>query len=253
MQRYSGRLPLDMVGQRRPKEIASVADRANVVVVDARPLFRQGVASALTSTRSFSIIDQGTTADDAEMLVTKHKPDVLVMGADWSNEGLECVERIKAASPTTRVMVLTTLQDRQHIEEAFRAGVSGYLLKDVQASELCQAASAIVEGEVFVCKKLINRLLQVAEVSPLEIAFSEREEQVLQLLCLGKSNKTIAYELSISEKTVKHYLTALMKKLNARNRVEVALFAARRNNSSRRRQEVPDRAQADPRASSAFG
>jgi DNA-binding NarL/FixJ family response regulator len=210
-----------------------MTERSNVVVVDSRPLFRHGVASALAGTRLFSVVGQGATSEDAVALVTKHAPALIIMDADLSNGDFGSVERVRAASPNTRIIVLTDVDERGLVEEALRVGVGGYLLKNIQGSELCQAASAVLAGEMFVCQALVKRLLRAAEWKPSDIVFSAREEQVLQLLVQGKSNKAIAFQLAVSEKTAKHYLTTLMKKLNARNRVQVALFAAGRKAPSR--------------------
>lgn len=200
--------------------------RSNVVVVDPQPLLRHGVTNALAGTRFFNIVGQGATAGDAVSLAATYTPELIVMDISLNDTGLEVVERVTAASPKTRTIVLTSLDDRELVESAFHAGVSGYLLKSVEVSELCQAASAVIEGEVYVSQKLMGHLFK--NVRPAKVSFSLREEQILRLLSRGMSNKRIAFELSLSKKTAKYYLTTLMKKLHAKNRVEVALFAAAR-------------------------
>jgi two-component system, NarL family, nitrate/nitrite response regulator NarL len=203
-----------------------MSHRTNVVVVDPQPLLRHGVANALSATRLFDIVGQGATAGDAVSLATEYTPKLIVMDVGAKDSALELVEQVAAASPTTRTILLTSLDDRELVESAFRAGVSGYLLKNVEVSELCQAASAVIDGEIYVSRKLIGHLFK--SVKPSTVSFSTREEQILRLLAQGMSNKSIAFELSLSEKTAKYYLTTLMKKLHAKNRVEVALYAAAR-------------------------
>jgi two-component system, NarL family, nitrate/nitrite response regulator NarL len=208
-----------------------MTNRSNVVLVDPQPLFRHGVAHALANMRSFSIVGQGATADDAVSLATKHAPDLAFVNIDASDSGLATVERIAEASPKTRTILLTSLDGRDFVERAFHVGVSAYLLKNIEVSELCQAAAAVIAGEIYVSRKLVSRLFNATEARPSKltsVSFSEREEQILRLLTRGMSNKSIAFELSISEKTAKYYLTTIMKKLQAKNRVEVALFAAAR-------------------------
>lgn len=204
-------------------------DKSTVVIVDPQPLFRFGIAHALTNTRAFNVVGQGASADDAVSLAIKHSPRLAFMDVEPSQTGLSTIDRVTAASPKTCWIVLTELDDRAFVEKAFQLGASGYLLKSVEVTELCKAASTVSVGEVYVCQKLVNNLFKVAESSPTStIVFSEREEGILRLLAQGMSNKGIANELLISEKTAKYYLTAIMKKLHVKNRVEVALFAARR-------------------------
>ncbi len=210
-----------------------MTDIPKVIVVDPQSLFRLGVAYGLASTRLFSVVGQGSTADDAVALVTKHSPELAVMDIQPGGSGFAIVERVAAASPETAMIVLTNLDDRDHVMKAFRLGVGGYLLKNIDVSELSQAASTVAAGETYVSRKLVSRLFKAEDSQPLQVTgvvFSEREEQVLQFLSRGTGNKGIAFGLSISEKTVKYYLTNIMKKLHVRNRVEVALFAAQRRN-----------------------
>jgi DNA-binding NarL/FixJ family response regulator len=205
--------------------------KSNVVVVDPQPLFRCGIAHALANMRAFSVVGQGGTADDALSLTTQHAPDLVVINIDASESGLGTVKRIAAASPKTRTILITSFDGRDFIERAFHAGVSAYLLKNIDLAEFCQAISAVIAGEIYICRKLVSRLFKVPEAQHCKapaVNFSDREEQILQLLSRGLSNKSIAFELSLSEKTAKYYLTSIMKKLNAKNRVEVALFAAGR-------------------------
>jgi DNA-binding NarL/FixJ family response regulator len=208
-----------------------MSNRSNVVVVDPQPLFRHGIAHALANMRSFSIVGQGATADDALSLATQHAPELAFMNIDSSESDFGTVERIAAASPKTRMILLTSLDGRELVERAFQSGVSAYLLRNIEVSELCEAAAAVVSGEIYISRKLVGRLFKAAEAQPCKtpaVIFSDREEQILRLLSRGMSNKNIAFELSISEKTAKYYLTTIMKKLQAKNRVEVALFAAAR-------------------------
>jgi two-component system nitrate/nitrite response regulator NarL len=211
-----------------------MVSRISVAVVDDHPLYRQGVVQSFQSNERFEVAGEGATASDAIDLVTDCEPDLLFLDLHLPGGGLEAAETILAASGTTKIVVLSVVEDIKCVVQAFRIGVSGYLLKGISGSELIRSAESAAAGEPCVAPQLLGQLLDHLSGKTLPhdeakaIGFAAREEQILALLAQGMSNKEIAYKLSICEKTAKYYLTNIMKKLNAKNRVEVALYAAQR-------------------------
>lgn len=213
--------------------------KISVAVVDDDPLYRQGVVHAFQSSNRFEVLGEGTSASDAIRLVDDHTPDLLFLDLRLPS-GVEAAETILAGPVMTKIVVLSVVEDIECVVRAFRAGVHGYLLKGISASDLIKSAEAAAVGEHCVAPQLIGNLLDQllgrssALSLPARVGFAVREKQVLILLAKGMSNKEIAYNMNICEKTAKYYLTNIMKKLHAKNRVEVALYAAKEisNNSN---------------------
>lgn len=208
--------------------------KIGVAVVDDHPLYRQGVVHVLQNSGRFEVLGEGASASDAIRLVADTTPDLLFLDLHLPGGGIEAAETILAKPVATRIVVLSVVEDIGCVVRAFRAGVHGYLLKGISASDLIKGSEAAAAGEHCVAPQLMGHLLDqlsgraLTLNEPARIAFAVREEQILALLAKGMSNKEIAYNLNICEKTAKYYLTNIMKKLHAKNRVEVALYAAQK-------------------------
>jgi DNA-binding NarL/FixJ family response regulator len=207
-----------------------------VAVVDDHPLYRRGVMHAFQCSDRFEVVGEGTSAGEAMALVAEHSPDLLLLDVQLPGGGLEAATSILAAKGRTKIVILSVVDDMKVVVRAFRLGVNGYLLKGVSGADLIRTAEAVVAGEPCVAPQLMGQLLDhlsgraTLDASGREpVGFAGREEQILALLTQGMSNKEIAYRLNICEKTAKYYLTNIMKKINAKNRVEVALYASRRS------------------------
>ncbi len=207
-----------------------------VVVVDDHPLFRDGVVHTLMS-NSIDVVGQGASADDALRLTLAHEPDVVLMDLNIPGGGLAALTAITASGIKSHVLPLTIVDDDMSAAGALRSGARGYLLKGIGGRELVEAVRTVARGDLYIAPQLLSRLLGPRAHAPANLnahgaSLSGREEQVLALLSCGLSNKEIAFRLELSEKTVKYYLTHLLRKLHMRNRVEAALYASHRNGSS---------------------
>lgn len=210
--------------------------RIRVAVVDDHPLFRDGVVNTLNASEEFVVIGQAASADDAIRLVAECEPDVLLLDMKLPGGGLEALSAITSGASGTKVMMLTIVDDDETVASAFRKGARGYLLKGAGGNELKEAVRLVARGESYVSPQLVTKLLGMMsgmrdrQNSSFEssVEFTEREEQVLTFLSHGLSNKQIAFRMSLSEKTVKYYITHVLKKLRVRNRVEAALYASHR-------------------------
>jgi DNA-binding NarL/FixJ family response regulator len=194
-------------------------------------LFREGVITSLRSSPDLQVIGQAETADDAVRLVRDEVPEVVLLDVTMpGGGGIDAARRIAAACPATRIIMLTVSENEDDLLEAMKAGASGYVLKGVSAGELATVVRSVSSGEVYVAPSLAFGLLREMsrprDVDPLA-ELSARERQVLELVGNGMSNQEIGLRLGLAEKTIKHYMTNILTKLQVRSRVEAALLAAR--------------------------
>lgn len=206
-----------------------MSDPIRIAVVDDHPLFRSGVAVTLAAEPRYEVVAQGATAADAVRIAEQFLPDIMLVDIAMAGCGLTAAQKIAQTCPIVRVVVLTASESDDHVLAALEAGVRGYILKGVSANELIRTLNAILVGETYVTPALAARLLQQVRKAPVAqrsgdlSALTAREEEILDEVSRGLTNKEIANRLGISEKTVKHYMTNIMEKLQVRNRVEAAL------------------------------
>lgn len=208
-------------------------DRIQVAVVDDHPLFREGVATTLAACPNIEVVGQGETAEDAIRLAGDLLPDILLLDISMKGGGINAAREISTAYPVVKIVMLTVSEREEDVAASLKAGARGYILKGVSARDLVAAVESIHKGESYVTPTLAaNLLLEWRDgqggmdfpTTPFD-ELTERERQILELLATGCSNKEIARELDLSEKTVKHYMTNILQKLQVRNRVEAALMA----------------------------
>lgn len=207
----------------------------SVVVVDDHPLFRDGVTATLAASPDIEVLGQGSSAEDALRLVRDLLPDVLLLDISMDGGGIAAARDIVAAYPVVKIIMLTVSEKEEDVLGSLKAGARGYILKGVTARELVRVVQAVHKGESYVSPELAARLLSEWDPgerperrpeTPLD-GLTRREHQILSLIATGRSNKEIARSLDLSEKTVKHYVTNVLQKLQVRNRVEAALLAQR--------------------------
>jgi DNA-binding NarL/FixJ family response regulator len=212
-----------------------MSDPIRVAIVDDHPLFREGVAHTLETEPDLQIVGQGATADEALRLSLESLPDILLLDVTLPGGGLDAARRIAAACPVTKIIMLTVSEDEEDVLAALKAGARAYALKGVSGRDLVAIVRAVHAGEVYVTPSLAAGLLlemttstpaRTSTADPLH-ALSERESQILERVAAGRSNKEIGQELYLTEKTVKHYMTNVLQKLQVRNRVEAALLLQR--------------------------
>jgi DNA-binding NarL/FixJ family response regulator len=204
-----------------------------VAIVDDHPLFREGVANTLANSPEIEVVGQGSTAEDAVRLARDLLPDVLLLDISMKGGGINAVRTIAESYPVIKIVMLTVSEKEEDVLGSLKAGARGYILKGVTARELVRIVRAIEAGDAYVTPTLAASLLvdlrqdrQSAGPSPGPLdELTDREHQILELLATGISNKEIARELNLSEKTIKHYMTNILQKLQVRNRVEAALLA----------------------------
>lgn len=210
--------------------------KLRVVVVDDHAVLREGLAAILGEEADIEVVGQGGTAEDAVRLARSLLPHLILLDLDMPGGGLEAAQTIAKECPATRIVVLTALEEEDQLLAALKAGVRAYVLKGVAARELLRILRAVAAGESYVPPGLAAGLLMEMQApgsgpgkAPGDLldGLTGREREVLEGLAEGLSNKEIGQRLFLSEKTVKHYITGILQKLQVRNRVEAALLAQR--------------------------
>lgn len=205
-----------------------MSDGIRVTVADDHPLFLDGVVNSLRTAGDIEVIGTATNADGAVRLAREHLPDVSVLDIAMPGSGLQAARDIAIACPATRIVMLTVSEDEDDLLAALKAGASGYVLKGVSARELVEVVRAVARGEAYVSPSLAYRLLgeltKPRAAGPLD-ELTQRERDVLELVAQGLSNYEIGQRLHLAEKTIKHYMTNILAKLQVRSRVEAALLA----------------------------
>ena len=204
-----------------------------IVLVDDHALCRTGLSDLLRQRGGMQVVAAlGDLAQVAPVL-REHRPDLLVLDLRMpGTDGLTLLRSLRAEGINTPALVLTMSDSEQDLAAALRAGVRGYLLKDMEPDDVMHAIAAAARGELVVAPAMTLKLAQLLQVGPragnrqdLMASLTERERQILDHLARGESNKTIARALEISHDTVKLHVRHILAKLNLSSRVEAAVFA----------------------------
>jgi DNA-binding NarL/FixJ family response regulator len=202
-----------------------------IMIVDDHPITRDGLRSALSTSSEIEIVGEATNGEEAVELAREVKPEVVFMDVRMPGMGgLEATKLIHEDNPDTKIILFTVEESRAAIHEAIRAGVSGYLLKDVSATELIQAARLALEGKAVIHPTLTRAFIeevQYVEQRP-DTPLSRRESQILQKVAYGATTKEVAHDLGISAHTVKTHLERIFEKLGANDRAQAVAIALRR-------------------------
>ncbi len=206
-----------------------MSEAIRVAVADDHPMFRAGVLASLREVEDLEIVGEAGDAAGALALARTELPDVIILDIAMPGGGLSAAREIAAACPATRIVMLTVSEDEDDLLAAVKAGASGYVLKGAGAGELVRVIRSVHAGEVYVAPALawgMLRELRSPRTSPYD-ELTEREREVLELVAEGLSNQEIGDRLGLAEKTIKHYMTNILGKLQVRSRVEAALLVVR--------------------------
>jgi len=205
-----------------------------LLVVDDHEVVRQGLVALLDRRPNFQVVAQAGTVEDALAQARLHQPDIVIMDVRLPDgSGVEACREIRADLPDTRVVMLTSFPDDEAVLSAIVAGAAGYLLKQIRARDLVSALEAVGRGESLldpaVTERVLARVRQIAsgEIHDELAGLTPQERKILMLVAEGKTNKTIAAEIFLSDKTVKNYVSSILAKLNLERRAQAAAFVAR--------------------------
>src|SRR5690625_648876 len=200
------------------------------MLVDDHLVVLKGLRFFLQTRPNIKVVGEAQDGEEAVKQVKKLQPDIVLMDVIMPNmNGIEATQRIKAEHPDTHVIILTSSSDRDHVLPAIRAGASGYQLKDVDPSLLEETMKAVLGGETSLHPQISKQLMtHIAKGSELVVgyhALTPREREILKHITYGQSNKEIAAELHITEKTVKTHNTSILSKIEVQDRTQAAIHA----------------------------
>ncbi len=203
----------------------SSQEKIKVMVVDDHPLMRVGVAAIINARPNMTVVAQTGSGEEAVTLFHEHRPDITLMDLRLPKmSGVDAILAIRARYPKSRFVVLTTYEGDEDIHRAFDAGAQGYVIKGMPYQTLIDALLRVHSGGRFLPPPVVRALesrMPDSELSP-------REQEVLQLLVNGKSNKEIAGELGITNATVKCHVSTILMRLNVSDRTQAVVAALQR-------------------------
>jgi len=211
-----------------------MTDQILVLIVDDHEVVREGLRAALRKRAELVAVGEADSVASAIKEARRTKPDVVIMDVRLPDgSGVEACREIRAERPETKVLMLTSYAHEDAVLASIMAGASGYLLKETRSQALIDAVQRVARGESLldpaVTQKVLERLRAGKADKDSELSLlSEQERKILDLIAEGKTNKEIAQEVFLSDKTVKNYVSSILSKLGLRRRSEAAAFIARR-------------------------
>ncbi len=207
-----------------------------VAIADDHAVVRQGLRTFLELQDDIEVVGEAADGEEAVAVVEARAPDVLLLDLVMPRvDGLEAIRRIRECAPGTRILVLTSFADDHTVLPAVRAGAAGYLLKDVQPPELVEAIRTVHAGEALLAPSVATMLVEQlaaedgagssSDVAARGPNLTPRELEVLTELARGRANKAIAFELGVSERTVKTHVSNILGKLGFTDRTQAAVYA----------------------------
>jgi DNA-binding NarL/FixJ family response regulator len=205
-----------------------------LLLVDDHEVVRQGLVALLDRRPAFQVVAEAGSVAEALTATRRLKPDLVVMDVRLPDgTGIEACREIRAELPETRVVMLTSYPDEDAVMAAILAGASGYLLKQIRGRDLVTALETVGRGESLLDPAVTERVLERVRRAAAGDAHDElaelttQERKILMLVAEGKTNREIAAEVFLSDKTVKNYVSSILSKLNLQRRAQAAAFVAR--------------------------
>jgi len=211
-----------------------MTNQVRVLIVDDHEVVREGLRALLRRRTGLAVVGEADSVASAIEEARRSEPDVVIMDIRLPDgSGVEACREIRAQRPETKVIMLTSYADDDAVFASIMAGATGYLLKQTRTQSLVDAIERAVRGESLldpaVTQRVLERVRNAGSSKDDELSLlSEQEQKILDLIAEGKTNKEIAQEVYLSDKTVKNYVSSILSKLNLRRRSEAAAFIARR-------------------------
>lgn len=203
----------------------------DVVIADDHAVVRGGLRALITAEPSLKLVGEAAGGLEAIELVTKLKPDILILDMSMPDlDGIAVTREIKHSGSTTRILILTVHEDEALLREAIKAGASGYILKRVAETELISAINILMRGDLYIDPSLVRVLLDTTSTTDTSEKthveqLTAHETEVLKLIVQGFTNRQVAEELSLSVRTVEGHRSNLSEKLGLKSRVELVRYA----------------------------
>lgn len=202
-----------------------------LALVDEHPIVLDALNCVFAPITDYKIVGTGHSARQALAIAEQLDPEVMIVDLSQPSATLEVIALLRSKYPRIKTIAFTTAPRVENAVRILEAGARGFVSKTCLVDELVRALHAVARDEIYVSQNFATHVVaalrnaSVRKVAAQALKLSVREDQIVKLLMQGKKNREIAAQLAISEKTVKHYMTVLMQKLNARSRVEVVLAA----------------------------
>ncbi|ADK04877.1 TPA: response regulator [Bacillus anthracis] len=204
--------------------------KIKLLLVEDHHIVRRGLVFFLKTREEFEIVGEAENGEDALTFVRTERPDVVLMDLSMPKmDGIEATKQIKQYDETIKILILSSFSEQDYVLPALEAGADGYQLKEVQPEQLVVSIIAIYEGNANFHPKVTPALLgrsAVKKENPFSM-LTKREQEVLQEIAKGRSNKEIAAELHITEQTVKTHVSNILAKLEVDDRTQAALYAVK--------------------------
>ena len=201
-----------------------------VFLLDDHEIVRRGLRELLELSEDIDVVGESGSALEAERRIPALRPDVAVLDARLADgSGIDVCRAIRAVDPTLRALILTSYDDEQALRAAVLAGASGYVLKDIKGTDLVTAIRRVAAGEQLIAPNVLARVrssLTGPSVDPRLRSLTPQERRILEHIAKGMTNRQIADEMFLAEKTVKNYVTSILDKLGMDSRTQAAVYAA---------------------------
>jgi len=214
-----------------------VIPKKTVVIVDDHPLFREGLKSIIRSDTRYEIVGEAGNGHEAIRVIREQRPDLVLLDVALPDKtGIELISEIKNVSSKTIIMVISMHSKVDYIVKAFKAGATGYVVKDSAAERLLQGIDAVLRDEYFLDSSVSHKVIEKLMEWPKEEAritdrgydsLTSREQEILALLAEGLSAKEVAEKLFISPRTVENHRSSIMRKLDLHSNHELIRYAAK--------------------------
>lgn len=209
----------------------------DIMIVDDHPLFREGLKTIISRDKKYAVCAEAGNGKEGLKLARKYQPDIMLVDISMAEmSGIQMIRELRDPLPETRFVIISMHSEADYIVEAFRAGATGYMIKESAAAQLIQGLDTVASGDIFLDNALSHEVImklmeadnksQTNQSDPYS-TLTPREQEVMRMLAEGLSVKAVANELYISPKTVENHRTNLMKKLGLKNTVELIRYSAR--------------------------
>ena len=218
------------------------SERTRILIVDDHVLFRVGIANILAREADLEVVAEAEDTRSAMDAALETSPDVILMDVSLpAPGGIETTGRIKRELPATAIIVLASAEDEDDLFDAIKAGAAAFILKDVGPDDLVAIIRRVANGEYLINDKVFSRPTVASRVlkefrelavygsdaQPIFAPLSPREVEILDNIAQGMTNKQVAYQLSISEQTVKNHMSSILRKLSVNDRTQAVVYAMR--------------------------
>jgi DNA-binding NarL/FixJ family response regulator len=212
----------------------------SVYLLDDHEIVRRGLRELIEATDDLVVVGESGLAREAIRRVPALRPDVTIFDARLTDgSGIDACREIRSVDPSIKGLILTSFDDERALTGAILAGASGFLLKEVRGNGIVDAVRRVAAGENLLAtpdaRRLVERWTVHGDTDPLIRSLTPQERRVLQLVAEGLTNRQIGRSLSLAEKTVKNYVTAVLAKLGLESRTQAAVYAATHGEPPRRR------------------